>query len=198
MKRLFDIALSFTGLLLSAPLWLVIAAAIAIDDGRPVFFAQRRVGRRGQPFTAYKFRSMAVESAAHPVRQAEASDPRVTRVGRLLRATALDELPQLLNILTGDMSVVGPRPLAASEVEVGGGEQVPLSDYRGYRERHAVRPGLTGLTQVYAPRDLPRERKFRFDAIYVRRAGMCLDLRLIALSFWITFRGRWEERGPKV
>lgn len=198
MKRLFDLALSFVGLLLSAPVWLAIAVAIALEDGRPVFFTQRRVGRRGQPFTAYKFRSMTVDASSQPARQAEPNDPRVTRVGRLLRATAFDELPQLFNILLGDMSFVGPRPLAESEVEVGRDGDVPLSGYSGYRERHAVRPGLTGLTQVYAPRDLPRERKFRFDAIYVRRAGMCLDLRLIALSFWITFRGRWEDRGRKV
>jgi lipopolysaccharide/colanic/teichoic acid biosynthesis glycosyltransferase len=198
MKRLFDLALSASGLLLSAPLWLGIAAAIAIEDGRPVFFTQRRVGRRGEPFTALKFRSMRVEASSQPARQAEERDPRVTRVGRLLRATALDELPQLVNILVGDMSFVGPRPLAESEAEIGGEGIVRLSDCPGYRERHAVRPGLTGLTQVYAPRDLPRTRKFRFDAIYVRRAGMCLDLRLIALSFWITFRGRWETRGRKV
>ncbi len=198
MKRLFDLALASTGLILSAPVWLAIALAILLDDGRPVFFAQRRVGRRGQPFTALKFRSMTLEASSQPARQADQRDPRVTRVGRFLRVTALDELPQLVNILIGDMSFVGPRPLAESEVEVGGNGRVRLSDYPGYLDRHAVRPGLTGLTQVYAPRDLPRERKFRFDAIYVRRAGMCLDLRLIALSFWITFRGRWEDRGPKV
>jgi lipopolysaccharide/colanic/teichoic acid biosynthesis glycosyltransferase len=141
---------------------------------------------------------MRVAAADEPARQAEEHDPRVTRVGRLLRATALDELPQLVNILRGDMSFVGPRPLAESEAEVGDTSSTRLADYPGYHRRHAVRPGLTGLAQVYAPRDLPRERKFRLDAIYVRRAGMCLDLRLIALSFWITFRGRWEHRGPKV
>ena len=198
MKRLFDVALSAAGLLLSAPLWLAIAAAIVLEDGRPVFFTQRRVGRRGQPFTVFKFRSMIVQASSQPARQAVRRDSRVTRVGRLLRASALDELPQLVNILVGDMSFVGPRPLAESEAEVGGEGVVRLSDYPGYHERHAVRPGLTGLTQVYAPRDLPRTRKFRLDAIYVRQAGMCLDLRLIALSFWITFRGRWEHRGPKV
>src|SRR5688500_14954458 len=107
MKRLFDVALSAAVLLLSAPLWLAIAAAIALEDGRPVFFSQRRVGRRGQPFTVFKFRSMIVQASSQPARQAEERDPRVTRVGRLLRASALDELPQLVNILIGDMSFVG-------------------------------------------------------------------------------------------
>lgn len=198
MKRLFDIGVSGAGLLVSAPIWLAVALAIKAEDGGPVFFTQRRVGLHGRPFTAFKFRSMRPDAALQPARQAEADDPRVTRVGRLLRATALDELPQLVNILRGDMSVVGPRPLAEGEVEVGHSGYVRLADFPGYEQRHTVRPGLTGLTQVYAPRDLPRARKFRFDALYVRRSGMCLDLRLIALSFWITFRGRWEDRGRKV
>lgn len=198
MKRLFDMALSGAGLVLSAPVWLAIAVAIRVEDGGPVFFTQRRVGLRGAAFTAYKFRSMVTDAASQPARQAEEHDPRVTRVGRWLRATALDELPQLVNIFKGDMSFVGPRPLAEGEEEVGGTGFVKLADYPGYAARHAVRPGLTGLTQVYAPRDLPRAQKFRLDALYVRRAGLCLDLRLIAVSFWITFRGRWEVRGRKV
>ena len=198
MKRLFDVLLSGVGLLVSAPLWILIAAAIRLEDGGPVFFLQRRVGRGTQSFTAYKFRSMKVNAAAHAVQAAE-DDPRVTRVGRVLRATAMDELPQLWNIFRGEMSFVGPRPLAEAEIEIAGnGRSVRLDEIPGYERRHAVRPGLTGLTQVFAPRDLKRAGKFRLDLLYVRRASFCLDLRLVLLSFWITFRGRWEHRGRKI
>jgi lipopolysaccharide/colanic/teichoic acid biosynthesis glycosyltransferase len=142
---------------------------------------------------------MIPEASRMPPKQAEVADPRITPVGRVLRATALDELPQLVNIVRGDMSFVGPRPLLSHEIEVrGDGRQVALDEVPGYHARHAVRPGLTGLTQVYAPRDAARVRKFRIDRIYVRNAGFCFDLRLIALSFWITATARWEDRTPKV
>ncbi|HVC21058.1 MAG TPA: sugar transferase [Vicinamibacterales bacterium] len=204
MKRLFDIALAGVGLVLSSPLWLVIALAVKLEDGGPVFFPQERVGWHGRVFCALKFRSMRpdAEAATGPV-QATSADPRVTRVGRLLRATAMDELPQLWNIFAGDMSFVGPRPLRPGEIETAGdGTLIPLSAIAGYEARHAVRPGLTGLAQVYAPRDLARVRKFRLDRLYVRRASFCLDLKLIVLSFWISGRGRWEQpdrklRGPR-
>ena len=200
IKRLFDAGLSGAGLLISAPLWLVIPAAIKLEDGGPVFFPQERVGLDGRVFLALKFRSMRpdAETLTGPVQAAE-NDPRVTRVGRVLRATAMDELPQLVNILRGDMSFVGPRPLRPGEVEVrGDGQLVALEEIPGYRERHAVRPGLTGLTQVYAPRDISRTSKFRLDRLYMKRAGFWLDVRLIMLSFWITGRGQWEARGRKV
>jgi lipopolysaccharide/colanic/teichoic acid biosynthesis glycosyltransferase len=198
-KRAFDVLVSGLGLIVSAPLWAVIAAAITLEDAGPVFFTQMRVGRDGVPFRAYKFRSMVPEAATLPPRQASERDPRITRVGRVLRATAMDELPQLWNIFRGDMSFVGPRPLMPGEIELrGDGRNVPLEEVPGYVARHAVRPGLTGLTQVFAPRDIPRASKFRLDRLYVRRASLCLDLRLVLLSFWITFRGRWEHRGRKI
>jgi lipopolysaccharide/colanic/teichoic acid biosynthesis glycosyltransferase len=199
LKRLLDVSLSGLGLIVSAPLWALFAAAIKLEDGGPVFFTQPRVGRGGAPFTAYKFRSMVPDAASGAPLQASERDPRVTRVGALLRATAMDELPQLWNIFRGDMSFVGPRPLMPGEIELrGDGRHVALAEIPGYHARHAVRPGLTGLTQVYAPRDLPRARKFRLDLLYVKRASVALDMRLIALSFWISARGRWEARGPKV
>jgi lipopolysaccharide/colanic/teichoic acid biosynthesis glycosyltransferase len=198
VKRLFDIVVSGLGLVVSAPLWLAIAAAIKLGDGGPVFFTQQRVGKNGRLFTAFKFRSMVVDASTAAPRQASDGDPRITPVGALLRATAMDELPQLWNIFTGDMSVVGPRPLAPGEIEVrGDGRELALEAIPGYHARHSVRPGLTGLTQVFAPRDIPRASKFRLDRLYVERASLWLDLRLVALSFWITFRGRWEQRGSK-
>ena len=199
LKRAFDIALSGAGLLISAPAWLLIAAAIKLEDGGPVMFTQERVGRGGTIFRAFKFRSMVPRAATLPPHQADEHDARITRVGRLLRATAMDELPQLYNIFRGDMSFVGPRPLMPGEIEVhGNGELVHLDSIPGYAERHSVRPGLTGLSQVYAPRDTPRVRKFRLDSIYVRNASFCLDVYLVAVSFWITFRGRWEVRVRKL
>ena len=200
MKRAFDVALSAAGLVVSLPLWVLFAAAVKMEDGGPVFFTQERVGLNGRIFRALKFRSMIPDAEVRtgPV-QASAHDPRITRVGGFLRATAMDELPQLWNIFVGDMSFVGPRPLRPGEVDVmGDGHVVALKDIRGYEDRHRVRPGLTGLAQVYAPRDLPRAGKFRLDCFYLKRAGFCLDLKLLLLSFWITGRGKWEERDSKV
>lgn len=200
MKRFFDMLVSAAGLIVFAPVSLLIALAIKLEDGGPVFFTQDRVGRDCRVFTAYKFRSMVVDAERFTgAVQATENDPRVTRTGRILRATAFDELPQLWNILRGDMSVVGPRPLRPGEADTtADGAQLPLSAIPGYEARHRVRPGLTGIAQVHAARDLPRTGKFRYDLLYQRKAGFCLDLRLILQSFWITARGRWEDRGRKV
>ncbi len=198
-KRALDVVLSGAGLVLSSPLWAVIAAAIKLDSRGPVFFAQARVGVHGRIFEAYKFRSMVADAEREtgPL-QATARDPRVTRVGRLLRATAMDELPQLLNILRGDMSFVGPRALRPEEIEVdAAGVAVPIAAVAGFAVRCAVPPGLTGVAQIYARRDIARRHKFRFDRVYVRRQSFGLDVRLILLSFWITFRGTWEASDRK-
>jgi lipopolysaccharide/colanic/teichoic acid biosynthesis glycosyltransferase len=199
MKRTFDVLLSGVGLLLSLPLWGLIAVAILLDDGWPVFFAQDRVGRGGRVFRVLKFRSMVKDAEAiGGPRQAVEGDPRTTRVGRWLRATAMDELPQLLSIFRGDMSFVGPRALRPGEIEVNGsGVHEALEAVPGFDRRCAVVPGLTGVAQVYAPRDIPRRQKFRYDLLYIRKQSFALDLRLIILSFWITFRGTWEARGRK-
>lgn len=198
MKRLFDMALAGTGLILSSPLWLVFASAIKLEDGGPVFYSQERVGFNGRVFDALKFRSMRpdAESGVGAV-QAIEDDPRVTRIGKFMRRTAMDELPQLWNIFRGDMSFVGPRALRPGEVESTGGAAVRLDQIPGYEARIAVRPGLTGIAQIYAPRDVPRRQKFRYDQLYVRQQSMWLDLRLILLSFWISFLGTWESRGRK-
>ncbi len=200
LKRPFDIALSGLGLLLSSPLWLAIAAAVKLQDGGPVFYGQERVGRRGRVFRALKFRSMVVDAEkGSGAVQATAHDPRVTPVGRILRGTAMDELPQLLSIFKGDMSFVGPRALRPNEKEVNGDPDTrDIQDIPGYAERHAVRPGLTGLTQIFLPGDTPRRKKFRTDLLYIRRQSFWLDLKLIFLSFWITFRGKWESREDKI
>jgi len=199
MKRGFDLALSGAGLLVSWPVWLAFAAAIKMEDGGPIFYTQERVGRRGRVFRVLKFRSMVPDAEARVgARQASHGDPRITRVGRLLRATALDELPQLWNIVRGDMSFVGPRALRPGEIEVrGDGCEERLEDVPGFTSRILVRPGLTGVAQIYADRDIPRRWKFQYDKLYIRKQSFWLDCRLIMLSFWITFRGSWEVRGKK-
>jgi lipopolysaccharide/colanic/teichoic acid biosynthesis glycosyltransferase len=200
MKRTFDLVLAGVGLVVSAPIWALLAAAIKLEDGGPVFFRQARVGLEGRTFDALKFRSMVPDAEVRTgTVQAMENDPRVKRIGRFMRATAMDELPQLWNIFAGDMSFVGPRPLRPGEVEVrGDGRLVRLDQIPGYEARHSIRPGLTGLTQVYASRDISRTSKFRLDQVYLRRASFWLDVKLILLSFWITGTGAWEKRNRRV
>jgi lipopolysaccharide/colanic/teichoic acid biosynthesis glycosyltransferase len=197
-KRALDLALSGIGLLVSAPLWPLIAASIKIESDGPVFFRQARVGEGGRTFEVLKFRSMVAdaERLVGPL-QAQEHDPRVTRVGGWLRATAMDELPQLWNIFRGDMSFVGPRALRPEEIDGDSRTPVPLDAIPGFVERCEVPPGLTGIAQIYAPRDVSRRQKFRFDRLYIRRRSLLLDMRLILLSFWITIRGSWEAREKK-
>src|SRR5262245_47300669 len=194
-KRLLDVGLSGIGILASMPIWAAIAVAIKLEDGGPVFYTQDRVGEGGRTFTVFKFRSMVpnAESGVGAI-QATKNDPRVTRIGRLMRATAMDELPQLWNIFRGDMSFVGPRALRPSEIETTAeGELVSMADIPGYRERSQLRPGLTGVAQIYAPRDVPRRHKFRYDRLYASKQGFLLDVRLILVSFWITLGVKWDH-----
>jgi lipopolysaccharide/colanic/teichoic acid biosynthesis glycosyltransferase len=200
LKRPFDMCLAGLGLLLSAPLWGAAALAIKLEDGGPVFFRQERWGQGKRPIRVYKFRTMVPN--ANPVGvtvQATPDDPRITLVGRMLRATAFDEIPQLLNIWKGEMSLVGPRALPINERQVRErGEEMPDEQIPGFEERLRVRPGLTGIAQIWAPRDIPRRHKFKYDLLYLKKQSFGCDLKLIALSFWITFRGKWEARGEKL
>lgn len=200
LKRSFDIALSGAGIILSSPLWVLFGFLIWVQDRGPVFYPQERVGKDGRVFKALKFRSMIkdAEKGLGPV-QAVKDDPRVTKIGRLMRGTAMDEMPQLWNIFMGDMSFVGPRALRPEEREVrGDGTSVSLSEIPGYEERHRVKPGLTGLAQVYLPGEAPRQEKFEYDLKYIKTRSFALDIKTIILSFWITFRGKWESREDKV
>lgn len=195
-KRALDIAFALAGLVMTAPVWVVAPLCIWLEDRGPVFYRQARSGRRGHPFMVTKFRSMVVDAERHGARQATAGDARVTRFGRFMRATAMDEVPQLVNILKGDMSVVGPRALRPGEIEAeGDGRLVALEEVPGFEVRALVRPGLTGVAQIYASRSLPRPGKFRYDRLYIRRQSFWLDVRLILLSIWISVSGRWEHRG---
>jgi lipopolysaccharide/colanic/teichoic acid biosynthesis glycosyltransferase len=198
LKRPFDLALATIMLVLSAVVWLAIAIAIKLEDRGPVFYRQERWGRNQTHFKVWKFRSMVTTSDRDfGVRQATANDRRVTRVGQVLRATGLDELPQLLNILRGEMSFVGPRALSTSERNQDG-TPLQYENTPGFSTRLRVRPGLTGLATIYLPKDAPSLQKFHTDLQYVRQLSFWLDMRLVLLSFWISFRGKWETRAHKV
>ena len=193
LKRGFDVLLSGAGLIASLPLWGIISLAVKLNDGGPVFYRQERVGKDGLVFTGLKFRSMLSDSdrkwGAIPATQ---NDPRITKVGRILRATAMDELPQLWNIFRGDMSFVGPRPEWVELVKKFRVE-IPTFDLR-----HKVRPGLTGLAQIYGHSEISRRHKLRYDLLYARRQTFWLDIRLVLISFAVTFTGRWERREGKI
>jgi lipopolysaccharide/colanic/teichoic acid biosynthesis glycosyltransferase len=192
-KRGLDVVLSAAGLAASLPLWGAIALAIKLNDSGPVFYRQCRVGKVCREFTVFKFRSMVADSDRRwGAVTACSDDQRATRVGRILRATAMDELPQLWNILRRDMSFVGP-----------GAEWVELvkkfrQEIPAFDRRHVVRPGLTGLAQLYGHAEMPRRKKLRYDLFYARRASFWLDARLIFLSFLVTFAGKWELRQKKL
>lgn len=200
LKRPLDIILSVFMLILSLPVSLAIALAIKIEDGGPIFHRQERWGRNGTHFRAFKFRTMVPNAEQKfGIKPAKENDHRITRIGRILRAMGLDELPQIINIFLGDMSFVGPRSLAVGEiVQDRQGQVVQYEDVPGFWERLRVRPGLTGLATIYIPKDTTPRRKFRYDLVYIRNQSFCFDLRLIVLSFWISFRGKWESRGNKL
>ena len=170
LKRPLDIILSTFMLIISIPVCLPIALAIKMEDGGPIFYRQVRWGRNGSRFRSYKFRTMIPNSDQDfGPKQATENDPRITRVGLVLRSMGLDELPQLLNIFRGEMSFVGPRSLAVGEiVQDEKGRVVNYENVVGFWERLSVRPGLTGLATIYIPKDAPPRRKFHYDLLYIR------------------------------
>lgn len=182
LKEAFDYVMAALGLILTAPLWVLIALAIWLDSGWPIFYAQERVGEGGRVFRLLKFRTMVqgAERETGPV-AASASDPRITRVGHFLRALRLDELPQLLNVLQGEMSLVGPRPERPEFVKEFERE---LPDYR---YRTLVRPGLTGLAQVLGRYDTDVAAKLRYDLFYIRNYSFLLDLQILIQTLRVVF-----------
>jgi putative colanic acid biosynthesis UDP-glucose lipid carrier transferase len=187
IKRSMDILLSVIGLVIAAPILLLIAVMIRCTSAGPIFFRQRRYGLDGKEFLVWKFRTMSTMENGSIVRQATKNDPRVTPVGRILRRTSLDELPQLLNVLAGSMSLVGPRPYATAH-----NEQF-RSLIRGYMLRHKVRPGITGLAQVLGSRletDTTEKMAARIelDHRYIREWSLWLDIKIIAKTVAVVLR----------
>ena len=176
-KRLFDLALAVPGLILVSPLLLMIAALTWLLHGRPILFRQVRPGYRAAPFTLYKFRTMTEGRA--PEGNSRSDAERLTRFGRFLRSFSLDELPELFNVLRGEMSLVGPRPLLTQYLARYTPEQA---------RRHAVLPGITGWTQINGRNAISWEQKFRFDVWYVDHWSLKLDLKILVITFWKVLR----------
>lgn len=182
IKRIFDIIFSLIAIVALLPLWLVVGVWIAVSSPGGVFFRQRRTGYHGREFDLLKFRSMYVNKSADS-EQATKGDPRITRVGQILRKSSLDELPQLLNVLKGDMSIIGPRPHMLAHTEYYS-RLIP-----DYMRRHEMRPGLTGYAQILGyrgatPRLEDMERRVRADIEYVDRFSLWLDLKIFAVTLW--------------
>ena len=190
--------LALVGLASAIPLFLLFALAIALSDRGPVLFLQERSGFRGRVFMIYKFRTMARLSQGRHVVSDIGEDARITRVGKLLRATAMDELPVLLNILRGELSFVGPKPLYPRVEWPGSPERGKrIEEIPGFQVRSLVRPGLTGMAQLYAPKNATYEEKFRYDVEYIRQMRFFLDVKLFFLSWWITIHGGWGRQRRK-
>jgi lipopolysaccharide/colanic/teichoic acid biosynthesis glycosyltransferase len=186
-KRTLDVALSFVGLLVTLPLWFVIGFVIWLEEPGPIFFTKNSVGRSGVNFRQLKFRSMrfGAERLTGPVASSP-HDPRTLKWGRWLRRWHVDELPELTNVLTGTMSVVGPRPLRTVMVQ-GYLEEVP-----GFAERHTVRPGIACIAQIEKCQ-MPAAERLRKDRVYIRRMSLGLDARLLLRAVTTTVRGTRHE-----
>jgi lipopolysaccharide/colanic/teichoic acid biosynthesis glycosyltransferase len=170
-KSVFDATAALVSLVLLSPLFLLISVIVLLMHGRPVFFCQSRPGLHGKPFMMYKFRTMSDKKYGNGVLLPD--EQRLTRFGRFLRATSLDELPELLNVLRGDMSLVGPRPLLT--------EYLPLYTPEQAR-RHEVKPGITGWAQINGRNAISWEEKFDLDVWYVDNHSLLLDIRIIAIT----------------
>jgi len=176
-KRLFDLALAVPGLVLISPLLLIIGMLAWLLHGRPILFRQVRPGYRAAPFTLYKFRTMTEGRA--PEGNSRSDAERLTSFGRFLRSLSLDELPELFNVLRGEMSLVGPRPLLTQYLARYTPEQA---------RRHAVLPGITGWTQINGRNAISWEQKFRFDVWYVDHWSLKLDLKILVITIWKVLR----------
>jgi lipopolysaccharide/colanic/teichoic acid biosynthesis glycosyltransferase len=195
VRRAFDVASSGGLLVLASPFLLGSTVAIKLDDGGPVLYRQRRVGKDGVEFELLKLRTMVVGAeklgAGYAV---DEGDPRITRAGRVLRRLSLDELPQLWNVLRGDMSLIGPRPTLAYQVE----RYTPRQ-----RRRLEVKPGITGWAQVHGRAKLPWDERIELDVWYVEHRSFWLDLKILAKTpfalFGGTYKGAtggWKEKAP--
>ena len=177
LKRLFDIAASSAGLVATSPILIGAALGVRLKLGAPVLFRQTRPGYRGEPFVIYKFRTMSDERG--PDGELLPDEERLGRFGKFLRSTSIDELPELFNVLKGDMSLVGPRPLLMQYLPLYSEEQA---------RRHEVRPGITGWAQINGRNAIRWEEKFELDVWYVDNHSLGLDFKILALTLWKVIR----------
>jgi len=184
-KRFIDVTVSGLSLILLFPIFLIIAVLIKIDSRGPILFTQKRVGEKGRVFRIFKFRTMLTfEDSFYPDGSPIENYDRITKIGKILRKTSIDELPQLINIFIGDMSIVGPRPTLLYQVE----------KYDEYQARRLdVKPGLTGLAQVNGRNSLSWEQKIQYDIDYVNNITFLNDLKIILKTFVVVFKSREIE-----
>ena len=187
LKRGLDILVSLSALIVLSPLWAVIAIAIKLESKGPAVFKQERAGRNGKPFIFYKFRTMKADADSFGPSPKSNRDKRLTKIGRMLREYSLDELPQLINVLLGDMSLVGPRPLYLSQIAEWNQRQ---------KKRLSVKPGLTGLAQISGRGEITREEKLELDVKYVETASFFVDARIMlrTVGHVLKRRGIYEKR----
>ena len=187
LKRGLDILVSLSALIVLSPLWAVIAIAIKLESKGPAVFKQERAGRNGKPFIFYKFRTMKADADPFGPSPKSNRDKRLTKIGRMLREYSLDELPQLINVLLGDMSLVGPRPLYLSQIAEWNQRQ---------KKRLSVKPGLTGLAQISGRGEITREEKLELDVKYVETASFFVDARIMlrTVGHVLKRRGIYEKR----
>lgn len=187
IKRMMDIVLALIGLIVAIPLMVVIGIAIKLESKGPVFYCQERVGKDGKVYTLYKLRSMYENAEENGAQWAEKDDPRVTKVGRIIRKTRIDELPQLFNILKGDMSIVGPRPERPVFI-FEFNEQIPE-----FVNRLQVKPGLTGWAQVNGGYELTPKEKLEYDLYYIENRSVWMDIKIIlkTIKVVLTGKGAW-------
>jgi len=178
IKRIFDVFFALIAVVLLSPVFIVVSILIIVSDGFPVFFTQVRPGKEGAPFKLYKFRTM--KEVRNKKINISADSDRITKLGKFLRRTSLDELPELFNVLEGKMSIVGPRPLLLQYLERYSDEQA---------RRHEVLPGITGWAQINGRNAISWEEKFRLDVWYVDHWTFCLDIRIILQTTWKVIKG---------
>ena len=187
-KRTFDIAILILAHIMLAPIWLILWIVIPVliwaEDKGPIFFRQKRVGFKGSDFKVIKFRSMYINSEGQGLITSD-TDQRITKVGKILRRTALDELPQIINIFKGDMSFVGPRALPPEMHEESCGI------VKEFSKRLLVTPGLTGIAQIYLSRHCHPRQRLAYDLIYLKRNNMWIDVKLMMLAAVNTLSGKW-------
>jgi lipopolysaccharide/colanic/teichoic acid biosynthesis glycosyltransferase len=170
LKRFADVLLSVTALVVLSPLFALIALGVRLDSKGPIIFKQQRVGKNGRIFEMYKFRSMRIDASKYESSPTTSEDPRITRIGRMLRKTSLDELPQLMNVIRGDMSMVGPRPEMPFIVETYGPREL---------QRLSVVPGITGMWQLSADRAYHIHENLQYDLYYIRHRGIFMDIAIL-------------------
>lgn len=174
MKRVLDFLISLFALIILSPLFLIVSVGVLISDGSPVFFRQKRVGKNNELFEIYKFRTMKRGTENVASNDLSDADVKITRFGRILRATSIDELPQLLNILNGSMSLIGPRPLIPEETRI--------RELREEYNVYSVRPGITGWAQVNGRDNVSAEKKALLDKEYVEKQSLMLDIKIFFMT----------------